>query len=330
MGEVYLRMGKLDEAMAKYKEALEVKPDFFQAYTSLGYIYALKENYTEAFKCIDKEINIAQISSMKIYGYFSRGFYHFWLGSLEQSLSELQTASDLAIETRNEWIRAWIEYLKGYVYYEMSEFELSGQSFKSWFDFFLGYEPQYESDNTAFHCFNLGLVDLRQGRIDSAKSRLDKMKSLLPEIDPTNKNELEFLYDILQGEVCLAEGSVDQAIAVMKKASPLGRPPLIQFILFYNIPAMKDVLARVYRENGEIDKAIAEYVRLITFDPNAEERCLVHPKNYYRLAQLYEQKGWQGKAIEQYEKFLYLWKDADPGIAEVDDAREKLAGLRTQ
>jgi hypothetical protein len=43
---------------------------------------------------------------------------------------------------------------------------------------------------------------------------------------------------------------------------------------------------------------------------------------------LYEERGWPGKAIEHYETFLDLWKDADPGIDEVDDARERLAGLK--
>jgi hypothetical protein len=36
------------------------------------------------------------------------------------------------------------------------------------------------------------------------------------------------------------------------------------------------------------------------------------------------------KAIERYEKFLSLWKNADPGIVEVEDARKKLAGLKGQ
>ncbi len=41
-------------------------------------------------------------------------------------------------------------------------------------------------------------------------------------------------------------------------------------------------------------------------------------------------KGRIDKAIEHHEKFLDLWKDADPGIVEVGDAREKVAGLKRQ
>ncbi len=46
------------------------------------------------------------------------------------------------------------------------------------------------------------------------------------------------------------------------------------------------------------------------------------------MGKIYEQKGWKAKAVEHYEKFLDLWKNAEPGIAEVEDARKRLAGLK--
>jgi hypothetical protein len=36
-----------------------------------------------------------------------------------------------------------------------------------------------------------------------------------------------------------------------------------------------------------------------------------------------------GKAIEHCEKFLGIWKDADPCHAEVEDAKKRLAGLKS-
>lgn len=45
---------------------------------------------------------------------------------------------------------------------------------------------------------------------------------------------------------------------------------------------------------------------------------------HYRLARLLDRQGFQRRAMETYSRFLTLWKDADPDIAEVRDARERV------
>ena len=155
------------------------------------------------------------------------------------------------------------------------------------------------------------------------------MKSLLPEMSPVYQKRAIFDCDFLYGEVLLTEGFVQEAIAVCEKALPLEIPVFTsrRVLLTYNTPFLKDVLARAYFQNGKTDKAIAEYERLTTFDPNSKERFLIHPLYHYRLAKLYQEKGAPVKAIDQYETFLEIWKDADEDLPDLIDAQERLAQM---
>ena len=87
-------------------------------------------------------------------------------------------------------------------------------------------------------------------------------------------------------------------------------------------------LAWAYLKMGNLHKAIEVYDRITTLKSGRFEYSDIYAKSFYMIGKIYEQQGKKAKAIEHYERFLQLWKDADPGIVEVGDARERLAGLQ--
>ena len=149
---------------------------------------------------------------------------------------------------------------------------------------------------------------------------------VLPKIKHQTLEIYSYWVALLEGEVALGEGFYREAIQKFRQATP-PNPFYVTFQGPYTIPIIRDGLARAYYATGDLDKAITEYRRLITFDPESKERFLINPKYHYRLAKLYEEKNWPGLAIQEYEKFLEIWKDADKHLPDMLDTKARLAKL---
>jgi tetratricopeptide (TPR) repeat protein len=128
----------------------------------------------------------------------------------------------------------------------------------------------------------------------------------------------------------LAQDSTDAAIIIGESIKELA-PPRYYFnpdrLTFYNLPLDKDILARAYIKKGNINKAIAEYERLIHFNPDSKDRRLPYPKYHYYVARLYQQQGQKNRAIEHLKRFLEIWKNADEDIPELIDAQKRYTEL---
>lgn len=329
MGETYFRMGRLDEAIQKFKEALEVKPDFGSEW-KISYIYAFKKDYSEAMRWLEQFISLASTESLIAQGHLWKGFYCNLQGKMGQALLEIDKAMELAKKANNMRMLDVSYWSKIWTCYDWGRLDLFQKYVQERYDFRAANNYHAVEENALFYAFYMGMLDVQEGRIDSARNRLAEVQSIHSQMPDELKRENTIAEKYILSHVLLAEGSVDEAVVAFEEipSSPLHFGDFYAYI-YKNLPYRIDFAARGCQIKGDIDRAVAEYERLTTFDPTqAAFQPLVHPFSHLQLAKLYEKNGMSEQARKQYEKALFYWQDADEGLAPVMEARTSLARLQ--
>ncbi len=326
---LYRWMGQVDMAIAKLKQALEVHPDYIDSMRLLTVYYSYKEDYKEAMRWANDYMSMASSPTEKFNSYIGRGNIHFLIGAFDDAMTDFTLAVQAAKETENLENQAFALERKGFVCLVKGEYEASRESFENMLESLLEYDIETPATDRAVWAFDMGMLALEQGQIGQANARLSEIKSLLPEINKEQVFIYNLLGDLLQGELLLAQGTLDGALAAGKRAcgpeSPYWKPVgfLNEFQAYY-----MDLAARIYERKGDVGQAISEYERLLKMNFSTGFAFPISPLYHYRLALLYERANEALQAEAEFEKFLALWNDADSGFVEVEDARKRLVGLK--
>jgi len=91
-----------------------------------------------------------------------------------------------------------------------------------------------------------------------------------------------------------------------------------------------ELLALAYLKSGDLDKACREFEKIASLTSGRTYYGDIYARSFYMLGKIHEQKGERAAAVEYYEKFLAIWKDADPDLPEPADAKTRLARLKAR
>jgi tetratricopeptide (TPR) repeat protein len=283
MGNIYFYKGDFEQAKVKYREALYVQPGYDSGWR-LAYTYALEQNYDEAIRVINDyiEANRGNEHIQKGVGYLYRAIYHIHQGNLNLLLDDLNEDKKINTDIISIQIRKWIE---GWYYYDKGDIERSKKAFQISIDTLDKIKDPTRKLKTKIRInFSFGMLELKQGNIDSAKSRLKFIEANLENLDDSfSKSAIAYWSQFFLIELLLAENNLDSALTACRKLKPYPNW-LSHWYSFY--PYVRDIKARTYLQSGEIDTSIVEYEKLITFDPTTWDFHLIHPKYHYRLASI--------------------------------------------
>jgi len=343
LGIVCYGDGRLDEAIEYCRQALKVKPDF-GCEEIIAYIHAVKGNYGDALAWIDQFILMALNNDNKGRGYWWKAVFNHIAGRRGQAKAEMERFKRFAESGGTDTGVALSAALYGeaLLFFDRGDYENAVRSLSQGQQVILDfYRPTKDAASVeALISFERdlvsGFVAVREGRLEAARGKIEAATAAWPGSERTRLQRdrvLEQALIRLRAEVLVLEGKPAEAIALMdKEFKPIMRGVGLTVMLFatsfLNFPLDQDVVPRAYEKMGNIDKAIEAYQKLLTFDPKGQDRRMHNPIYHYRLAKLYDATGLKEQARGEYQKLLEDWKDADPGIPELVDAKVRLAALK--
>lgn len=313
-GDLYAHSGRLDEAIASFRKALQIKPDFYVSLENLGVAYTFNREYAKAESCF-KQLSSSPDKEIRSWGRLAMASVPAYQGKFEEAL---QVLDDGLVADRMEgsegWSRAKKHVRKAMIYLMKEDFDRALREARDYAEAAQAADPTDPVGGRSFYAKTLA----QAGRIAEAQEVAEALRR-----DLAGKHEdYMWYYWSARAAIETAKNNPSGALECLEKATASDRD-----FPFYYISRV--AFARAYLDAGMLGEAVATFEKILAnydgYRLDHVPRCV---EDHYLLATAYERSGWNKKAIEKYEEFLEIWKNADLGIPEVEDARQRLERLK--
>jgi tetratricopeptide (TPR) repeat protein len=232
LGGVLCDNGQMDEGIAQFQKALEIRPNDGEANSSLGAALLQKGKVDEAIAHLQKALEIRPDNTL---AHRNLGFALLQKGKVDEAIAHLHRA----LELQPNYVEA--DYDLGSVLFQIGRVDEAIPHFKRAVEL---------RPDSADHHYNLGVALLQKGQVDEAITHLRKALENRPNF-PEAHNNLGF--------ALRQKGQVDEAIAHFQKA--LENKP--------NFPEAHNNLGFALLRKGKVDEAIAHFKRAVELRPDS-------------------------------------------------------------
>ena len=330
--EMYMAKGMYDIARQVLMSALNDYPDNADFYEKLALIYTCQGEYDLALEEVEKAISLKRdINPFALKG----AIFHLKgdFSEAENAYKKFSIAAGIFLayinlshgkleglrNTLNQAPQA-MEAQLAHLFLKTGEFEKALRGFDKGLEDAVKNERVSGQINMMHH---KGLAYLGMKSISDAQRTAKELKILIQ--NSLFKKAIRY-YQHLMGMIELERENYSKAIKYFQEAISLLPYTRDQGRDFR--PLFINSLAQAYYKAEDLEKAREEYEKIISLTYPRWRDGDIYTQSFYMLGNIYKKMGKKVEAIEQYEKFLELWKDADPDIAEVEDAKKRLEALK--
>jgi tetratricopeptide (TPR) repeat protein len=315
----YLCQGKYNEALTELERAMSLLPDTPDDADKIGNIYRCTERKGDVYLCMGEFIKAEEIYRSLLTGF--ENFFRIRGRDRLALLYLLQGKMEKSKEVIKEGMK--VEGLSlngrlGYIYLQTHELK------NALIEFEKALPITYDEREQMTLLCSKGRTYVELNELDNALRTAGELKEL---IESKLYEKATRYYEYLLGLIEVKKGNLSDGIEHLNQAMTLlpfemGMYGVTDHALFF------DAIANAYYMNGDLNNASIYYSRLSNLNTGRIYFGDIYAKSFYMLGKISEEEGDRAEAIEHFNTFLTLWKAADPGTPELEDAKERLKDLR--